>query len=156
MVVRPRRRRRTRAELAVVAAGVLAAVAFPAWLVGGGYLKHRAERVALARAWSIDGRPCPQVSAEVFAERGLRAPKGLAYANATIFRQFGHMACSPIAYQGGAGFGSYAVCQFTGPNVLRVKTRKGEWFFVPGPGQPATVATPHGEAHCVLASNFRL
>jgi len=151
-----RRRRRSRAEFVAIAVGALAAAAFPAWLLGASHLKHRAERVALAKEWSIDGHPCPQVTAQEFRARRLKAPKGLIYANATLFRQFGHMTCSPIAYGGGAGMGAYAVCQFTSPNVLRVKTRKGEWYFVPGPGQPATIATPHDEAHCVLASNFTL
>jgi hypothetical protein len=151
-----RRLRRSRAERIAIAVGGLAALAFPTWLLGGAYMKHRAERIALAKEWSIDGHPCPQVTADEFRARRLRAPKGLVYENATVFRQFGHMSCSPIAYHGGGGFGSYAVCQFTGPNVLLVKTRKGEWFFVPGPGQPATIATPHDEAHCVLASNFTL
>jgi hypothetical protein len=155
-MVGSRRRRRSKAEIAAIALGGLAAVAFPAWLLGGSFLKHRAENIALAREWSIEGHPCPQITAEDFRTRRLKAPKGVLYENATLFRQFGHMTCSPITYDGGTGLGAYAVCQFTSPNVLRVKTRKGEWFFVPGPGQPATIATPHEEARCVLASNFRL
>lgn len=151
-----RRRRRTRAQMVAIGAGVLLALAFPTWLLVGSFLKHRAENIALAREWSVDGHPCPQVTAEEFRARGLKAPKGVRYENATLFRQFGHMTCSPIRNDGGTGLGAYSVCQFTSPNVLHVKTRKGEWFFVPGPGQPATIATPHDEARCVLASNFRL
>jgi len=150
------RRRRTRGEIVAIAAGGLLALAFPAWLLGGSFLKHRAESVALAREWSIDGHPCPRVTAEQFKARRLKAPQGVEYENATFFRQFGHMTCSPIRDDGGTGLGVYSVCQFTSPNVLRVKTRKGEWFFVPGPGQPATIATPHDEARCVMSSNFKL
>jgi len=151
-----RRQRRTKAEIGAIVAGALLALAFPAWLVVGSFLKHRAESVELAREWSIDGHPCPQVTAAAFQARGLKAPQGVVYENATYFRQFGHMSCSPIRDDGGTGLGVYSVCQFTSPNVLRVRTRKGEWFFVPGPGQPATIATPHDEARCVMSSNFRL
>lgn len=150
-----KRQRRTAGEKLVIGVAVIAAVALPAWVVGGSLLKQRAENIALAREWSIDGHPCPQVTRAEFEARGLKAPKGTVYAEATFFRQFGHLTCSPIAYGGGTGLGAYAVCQFTGPNVLRVKTAKGEWYFVPGIGQPATIATPHGEAKCVLAGNFR-
>lgn len=149
-----KRQRRTTGEKVAIGVAVALALAFPAWLVGGSLLKQRAENIALAREWSIDGHPCPQVTRAEFESRKLKAPKGTIYAEATFFRQFGHMTCSPITYDGGTGLGAYAVCQFTSPNVLRVKTKKGEWYFVPGPGQPATIATPHDEARCVLASKF--
>lgn len=150
-----KRQRRTRGEKIAIGVAVVTALALPAWVLGGSFLKQRAANIALAREWSIDGRPCPQVSKGEFEARGLKASKGTVYAEATFFRQFGHLTCSPITYDGGTGLGAYAVCQFTSPNVLKVKTSKGEWYFVPGMGQPATVATPHDEAKCVLASDFR-
>ncbi len=156
MAKRRIRQRRTTGEKVVIAIAGLCAVALPAWLMGGTFLKERAENIALARDWSVDGRPCPQITRAQFDARGLKAQKGLIYEDVKIYRQFGHLSCSSIANDGGTGLGVYAVCQFTGPNVLRVVTRAGEWFFEPGIGQPATVATPHGEAHCVMASNFTL
>lgn len=154
MAKRRQRQRRTPGEKVVIGVAILAAVALPAWLLGGSFLKQRAENIALAKAWSVDGKPCPQVTKAEFAARKLKAPQGVLYSNAKFYRQFGHMTCSPIVYDGGTGLGAYAVCQFTSPNVLRVTTKKGEWMFVPGPGQPATIATPHDEARCVMASNF--
>lgn len=151
-----RKRRRTTPERVAIGVGILIALAFPVWLVGGSLLKTRAANIKLAHEWSIDGHPCPQVTEAQFNARHLKAPKGVLYSNATLYRQFGHMSCSPINYDGGTGLGKYAVCQFTGPAVLKVTTSKGAWYFVPGIGQPATIATPHDVAHCVMASNFTL
>ncbi|WP_293907191.1 hypothetical protein [Phenylobacterium sp.] len=151
-----RKRRRTRGEILVMVMGGLIALGVPTGLLVANFLKVRAANIQLAHEWSIDGHPCPQVSKAEFAARRLKAPKGVLYSNATLFRQFGHMECSPITYDGGTGLGAYAVCQFTGPNVLKVTTSKGEWYFVPGMGQPATIATPHDIAHCVMASNFTM
>ena len=154
MANRPQRQRRTTGEKVVLVLAAGLAVGIPGWLLGNNYLIHRAANVALAKAWSVDGSPCPELTRAQFESRNLKAPKGTIYSNATIFRQFGHMSCSPIRDDGGTGLGEYAVCQFTGPAVLRVKTPKGEWFFEPGIGKPATIATPHDVARCVLASNF--
>ena len=151
-----RRRRRTVGEKLAISAGVLLVLAIPAWLVAQNFLIHRAANVKTARQWAITGTPCPEISAADFAGRHLQAPKGTRYEDTIFFRQFGHLTCTSVNDNGGTGFGVYAVCQFTSPNVLRVKTPKGEWVFVPGPGQPATVMTPHGKARCVLASNFKL
>ena len=130
-----RRRRRTAVELVAISAGVLVALAIPAWLFGDSFLKHRAASIKLAREWSIDGTPCPQVSAAEFAMRHLKAPKGLRFSDIEVFRQYGHLSCSVIKDRGGTGQGAYAVCQFTAPNVLRVKTAKGEWLYAPGVGR---------------------
>lgn len=154
MAKRRQRQRRTTGEKVVIGVAICAALAFPASLLGGSFLKQRAANIALAQAWSIDGKPCPRLTRAEFVARKLKAPQGVLYSNAKFYRRFGHMTCSPIAYDGGTGLGAYAVCQFTSPHVLRVTTKKGEWIFLPGPGQPATIATPHDEAHCVMASNF--
>jgi hypothetical protein len=37
-----------------------------------------------------------------------------------------------------------------------VRTPRGDWYFETGPGQPATVSARHGEARCVLASNYTM
>lgn len=150
------RPRRGPGQKAVLAVAALAALAFPVWLLGGAYLKDRAEAVTLAREWSVEGRACPSLTRAEFERQGLKASKGLHYEGVEFWRQFGHVSCSPIRHDAGAGWGAYAVCQFTSPNVLRVTTRKGEWYFAPGLGQPATVSTPRGHARCVLASNFTL
>jgi len=156
MAKRRTRQRRTTGEKVVIGIAILGAVGIPAALMGGTFLKERAENIALARDWSVDGRPCPQITRAQFDARRLKANKGLIYEDVKFYRQIGHMSCSSIINDGGTGLGVYAVCQFTGPNVLRVVTAKGEWIFEPGMGQPATIATPHGEAHCVMASNFTL
>ena len=142
-------------KITFVIAGVII-VALPAWVLGGTYLKDRNAALALSRSWTIEGRPCPTLSAAAFAERGFKAPKSVDYSGVVVSRQFGHIACSALRYGQAWGLSEYVVCQFTSPNVIKVETRKGEWYFAPGMGQPATISTPQDEARCVLASNFTL
>ena len=136
--------------------GAAVMLAFSAWLLGGAYLKHRDDALALAQRFTIDGPSCPSLSRNEFLARGLKAPKGLIYEDAVFYRRFGHMECGAIRYGRGWSPAVYPVCQFTSPGALRVTTPKGDWYFEAPPGQPATLSTPHGRARCVMASNFTL
>lgn len=142
-------------KLILVGAGVVA-VAFPAWLLGGSYLKRRGEALNLAREWTIEGPPCPVLSRDQFEARGLKVRKGTVYEGVTFYRQFGHLSCTALRYGAGWGQSTYPVCQFTTPKALKVSTDEGDWYFDIGPGQPATVAAPHGQVRCVLAANFTM
>ena len=151
-----RRRRLTVGQkVAIVLAG-LGFLAFAAWLYGGSYLRQREAALFRAQEAAVGGPPCPQLTAAEFAARKLKAPKATQYEGVIFARQFGHMDCSTLRYGGGWGTKTYPVCQFTSPYALRIVTPKGEWFYAPGPGQPATVGAPHGQARCVMASNFNL
>ena len=151
-----RRMRLGRGQKITLGVAASLALALPAYVFGGAYLKGRTAALALARDWSVEGPPCPGLTQAQFETQGLKARKGLEYAGVTVSRQFGHVSCSQLRYGEGWGLASYVVCQFTSPNVLRVETAKGTWYFAPGMGQPATISTPHDEARCVLASNFTL
>jgi hypothetical protein len=151
-----RRRGLSRQQKLVFAAAGVAAAAFPLWLFGGDYLKDRSEAMSLVREWQIDGPPCRQVTAAQFAAEGRRLREGALYQDVTFVRQFGHMSCASLRYGGGWSPSVYPVCQFTSPHGVKVVTDKGEWFYVVEPGQPATVATPHGQARCVLHANFSM
>lgn len=151
-----RRMRLTSGQKIVLTIAASLAVALPAYVVGGAYLKDRDAALVLAREWSITGPPCPSLTRAQFEARALRAPKRTDYAGVTVARQFGHVTCSPLRYGDGWGLRHYVVCQFTSPNVLKVSTDKGDWYFEPGMGRPATISTRHEQARCVLASNFKL
>lgn len=149
-------RRRSRAEKAVWAAFATVALGIPLSIFARDYLDGRSVALNLARDWTIDGPPCPSLTRAQFEARGLKVRYGTVYEDAEFYRQFGHMSCSGLRYGAGWGTALYPVCQFTSPRALKVVTTKGEWYFDPGPGQPATIATPHGDAHCVLAANFTM
>ena len=151
-----RRRRLTTGQKLAIAGAVLAFLGFAAWLYGGSYLRQREFAFARAAEAKLDGPPCPQLTATEFAAKKLKAPKRTNYEGVIFAREFGHMDCRTLRYGAGWGTAIYAACQFTSPNALSVTTDKGTWFFYPGPGQPATIATPHGDARCVMGSNFRL
>lgn len=132
-----------------------AVVTLLATLVIGGlawrYANIRRMRVADAKAWAISGPPCPQITeAELLAGRG--GLRTFEYGDVTFARQKGQAECATIHFDGGRADASYPVCQFDRPSDLRVRTARGEWRFRPGPGRPATVSTPHGQALCVMAT----
>jgi hypothetical protein len=129
----------------------LGAAAILAWSLTGRYLHIRDARIADARAWTVAGPACPTVT-EAELERDLgKGFQSFTYGDATFFRRDGDVECAPIYYDGGRGDGFYPACEFTRPGDLRVRTARGEWRFRPGPGRPATVSAPHGQARCVLA-----
>lgn len=151
-----RRRRLSTGQKLTIGGAVLVFLGFAVWLYGGSYLRQRELAITRASEAKVDGPPCPAVTEAEFARRKLKAHKVTNYEGVLFARQFGHMDCRTLRYGAGWGTAVYPVCQFTSPNVVTVKTDKGAWFFAPGPGQAATVAVPHGEARCVMGSNFRL
>lgn len=151
-----RRRRLTPGEKIVVAVAVLVSAAVPAWMFGGSYLRERDAALSRASEARIEGPPCPSLTRAQFEAQGLKAPKATLYEDVVFARQFGHMDCRLLRYGAAWKTEVYPVCQFTSPKALKVTTPKGEWYFSTGPGQPATVGTPHGEARCVLGGNFTI
>ena len=112
--------------------------------------------VAEAKAWTIDGPPCPTLTAEAFQSQNLKPKRSFDYREVKLARAYGHVECRQIKNDAGQGLGSHTVCQFTSPAVLQVTTSKGEFFFLPGVGQPATVAIEGGVARCVMAGDYRV
>lgn len=109
-----------------------------------------------ANVSAVAGAPCPAVSAAAFAS-ALRAQQlTLKYVfdfnGVTFGRAIGDADCDAAKAKGAAGLGAYAVCEFTGPAVLSVKTSRGEFFFLPGVGHKATVMTPGEIPGCVMAA----
>jgi len=155
-MARLRRRRLTAGQKVTIVLAAATFLAFAAWLYAGSYLRQREAALFRAQEAAVGGLPCPQLTAAEFAARRLTASKATNYEGVIFARQYGHMDCRALRYGGGWGTETYPVCQFTSPNVLRITTPKGEWFYAPGPGQPATVGAPHGQARCVMASNFTL
>lgn len=156
MVARVRRRRLGAGQKVVLTAAVVLAVGFPTWLFGGSYLKRREEALTLSREWAIEGPPCAALTKAEFEARGLKVRKGTIYEGVTFYRQFGHMSCTALRYGAGWGQRTYPVCQFTTPKALKISTGEGDWYFDIGPGQPATIAAPHGKVRCVRAAKFTM
>lgn len=154
--MKPRRRKLTNGQKLAMAGGLLIFLGFAGWLYGGDYLRQRDLAFGRAAEAKVEGPPCPQQTEAEFTARKLKAPKATNYENVVFGRQFGHMDCRALRYGAGWGTETYPVCQFTSPSTLTVTTDKGRWFFAPGPGKPATVAVPRGEARCVMDSNFTL
>src|SRR5436190_1581885 len=138
------------------APALVASLGFFAWNLNHNYQKVVRGRVADAVAWKIDGPPCRASDRAAFLGRHRKGPKKFTYENVEFFRRYGHVSCAPIYENGGRSDRFYPVCQFTSPGELMVRTPRGDWYFETGPGQPATVSARHGEARCVLASNYTM
>jgi hypothetical protein len=120
------------------------------------FVQGRKASVGTAKAWDIQGPPCPALTEAQFTEGRHTAKKTFDYDGIVIGRLAGDASCSDVKDSGGKGFLNDKVCQFTSPVTLTVKTKAGRYFFVPDVGQPATLAIHHDVPRCVLASKFTL
>jgi hypothetical protein len=115
-----------------------------------------AQSTADAQLSAIVGPACPQVSAAAFQSAVTAQGRGLRdtfdFNGDSFSRSFGDGDCSVAAANGSLGLGTYDVCEFTSPGVLSVKTSRGQFYFLPGLGQKATVMTPSGVARCVMSA----
>lgn len=126
------------------------------WILTSNYRAVVAARVQDAKDWAISGPPCPVSDRATFLQPHRKGPRRFEYEEVTYFRRFGHVSCAPVYEKGGRSDRFYPVCQFTSPDDLLIRTPRGEWYFKPGPGQPATVSARDGIARCVMASKFSL
>jgi hypothetical protein len=132
------------------------AVGWLGWYLIDDYQKVRQQRIADAKAWTITGPPCPTITEAQFLRPHQKGLRRFEFQGAVFFRRYGHVACAAIRNDGGRGGRLHAVCQFTSPDDLMVRTEAGEVYFRPGPGSPATISTAGGAPRCVLASKYRL
>lgn len=120
------------------------------------YVHTRAGHIATAKAWDIKGPPCPSLTEAEFKAKRWTAPKTFNYDGVTLGRAAGDASCSDVKQNGGKGFFTDKVCQFTSPAALAVVTKTGAYFFLPGVGQPATISVHGDTPRCVMASTFTL
>lgn len=158
MDVLPRRAPRQRGPLGIPRrawiVATLVAFTFGAWRLTDNYLAIQRTRIADAKAWAIVGPPCPRITETEFLDGSRKPIRKFDYDEVTFLRRDGHADCAPIYEDGGRSTRFHAVCQFTNPESLQVRTRKGDWAFRPGPGRPATVSAANDEARCVLAAKI--
>lgn len=131
-------------------------VAASGWYLSRNYVDLKHERVADYDAWQIHGAACPVITPAEFLSGRRRGPRRFAYGGVDFYRRHGHVSCAPIYYDHGRSSRFYPVCQFTSPGDLLIRSEGRDWYFRPGPGQPATVSVAYGRPRCVLASNFTI
>ena len=100
-------------------------------------------------AGAMEGEPCAVMTKAEYEARGAKAAHAFITNDIRYERRYGHADCS-IVKAGGAGNDFVPVCQFSGPAQLVVTTGKGAFYFAPGVGRPATVATRDGVPTCVI------
>jgi hypothetical protein len=119
-------------------------------------VKDRQSAVDTFKVWQVKGPPCPAMREADFQAKRYTALKTFDYDGTTIGRTAGDVSCSDVKSGGGKGFATDKVCQFTSPATLTVASKAGEFFFVPGAGQPASLYIHHDLPSCIMASNFTL
>lgn len=137
----------------VIAVVVITAAA---GLIAFQLVRDRDAAIATAKAWDVQGPPCPALGRAEFQARRYTAPKTFDYDGILIGRVAGDVSCSDVKANGGRGLETDKACQFTSPAVVTVTSRAGAFFFVPGAGHPATLHIHQGVPSCVMASNFTL
>jgi hypothetical protein len=120
------------------------------------FVRDRKANIATAKAWDIQGSPCPQLTAAEWAARREKAPKTFDYDGVKLGRWSGDASCSDVHDKGGAGFGVDKVCQFTSPLTLTVVSPAGTFYFLPDTGKPATLIIHKDVPRCVMAAKFTL
>ena len=100
-------------------------------------------------AGAMEGEPCAVMTKAEYEARGAKAAHAFITNDIRYERRYGHADCS-IVKAGGAGNDFVPVCQFSGPAQVVVTTDKGAFYFAPGVGRPATVATRDGVPTCVI------
>lgn len=101
---------------------------------------------------AIAGPPCPTITPDIISRDGLQTRYSSDFGGLTLGRRFGEISCAEVAAKGGLGVKSYPVCQFSGPDVLTVKTDKGQLYFRPGVGRRASILMDKGAPRCVMSA----
>ena len=138
------------------AAFAVVVTAWSGWYLTTNYRAEIARRVADAKAWKIAGPPCPRITAGQFLGRHRKSARRFDFEGVAFFRRYGHVECAAIRNAGGRGDRRHPVCQFTSPGDLLIRANGLDWYFRPGPGQPATISLAQGRPACVMASHFTL
>jgi hypothetical protein len=107
-------------------------------------------KIADAVAWDVRGPECRRITEAEFLSGREKGPQGFHYEAVGFYRREGNAECASIYEDGGRGEAVFPVCQFTKPNELLVRTAAGDWYFAPGPRQPATLSVRAGQPRCVL------
>jgi hypothetical protein len=109
---------------------------------------------ALQRQWAIAGPPCPDHGDRPIPPQWGHLNKGFDYGQARW--DFGRALtyCADIPKPGLLAMGTYQVCQFNNPNVVRVETSRGIQIFGPLRSQRVTVTVRDGVASCVVGGWF--
>jgi hypothetical protein len=130
---------------------VLLAASIPAFAVYQTWATQRGVRIA----WDIVGPPCPTVAEPAKASFGRLGAKVFTYEGVRFERRFGHASCVAPLEKGFMNGEFYRVCQFSGPETVRVTNGSETLAFKPGVGRTATVKVQKGRVTCVVAGWFR-
>jgi hypothetical protein len=132
--------------------GVLLLVAsIPTYAVYQTWATQRGVRIA----WNIVGPPCPVLAKPSDAAFGRLGAKVFTYEGVQFERRFGHASCVAPLETGFMNGAFYRVCQFSGPETVRVTTAHEAVAFKPGVGRTVTVKVRQEHVTCVVAGWFK-
>ena len=124
-----------------------------ACMVGGvvyaSHTSHMARHVAEFQSYQLGGKPCAEVAMAAFEANRAKAEQVFGYEDWRFARAYGHAECTELAADGGRGWTTYPACRFTGPDVVKVTSPRGEArYYVTGPGHGVVLSFPHGQPAC--------
>lgn len=120
--------------------------------VGGLWWQRQVKSVAEFQHWVIQGPPCAPSSKAALDAAGVTLKDSNVIDQVEFTRAYGHVSCTDVHDNGGRGFGSVNVCQFSSPRGLKVRTPKGEFYYLLPGAKPVVVGVEKGAPSCVIGS----
>jgi hypothetical protein len=125
------------------------AVALIAGAVWASRQSHLARRIADVEAYSLGGKPCPEVAKAVFEAQAAKAAQVFDFDGLGFARAYGHAECTELASDGGHGWTTYSACKFTAPGLVEVSSPKaGDHYYLTGVGHGVVLSFPKDQAVC--------
>ena len=82
---------------------VAAVVAWSGWYLTTNYRDAVKRHVADAKAWRIDGPPCPPLTKAEFLKPRQKGARRFEFEGVVFFRRYGHVECAAIRDRGAVG-----------------------------------------------------
>lgn len=138
--------------LLIVMGLALAVVAGFEWVYHKNVVQPR--EAARQSRWTISGPPCPVVDEAQYQLRGGAHAKKVTDFAFKFTREYGNATCTWLGDKDLTASKAFVVCQFSGPNVVKVETNKGVFNYAPGVGKSIAIEVRQGEPRCVLTAAF--
>jgi hypothetical protein len=138
--------------LLIVMGLALAVVAGFEWVYHKNVVQPR--EAARLDKWTLSGPPCPTVDEAAYQLRGGEHAKKSTDFAYKFTREYGDAACTWLGDKDLTASKAFVVCQFSGPNVVKVETNTGVFRFAPGVGKSIAIEVRQGEPRCTMTAHF--
>lgn len=116
--------------------------------------QNRADQVASAAYWRLDGPPCAPLDPAAFRNRAEQLAQATPYDETLYRRRGGAMTCTHRTEEIDGAPVRHPVCKFTSPDQLVVSIGGQDHFYDLTMGRSAAVEVVKGRVRCVVTRPF--